>query len=603
MVCEFNGSGLKFKSNEKIFNHMYTFNNELYAYSLDDANICKYSCDFDSLVLTKSTTFLAGKGSELGRFKNVTAVTYKSGNLYVTDSGNNRIQYISNTTITPVPDLVGTLSEVVVDNDNNYYYVVFDGTDSKLYKNNQQPVKTFSNTEIKSIAINIDNIIYALTSDGRILNSATSDSITLAFGIDSNSKLRINTPLTNLNVSVDSIALNATFAVSVDNKINSINRTDGSILKTLTYQDSVKDFAFNGAYTNNPVFVLQDNGKFTRSSFTEAQDKDITIDGFDDYSCFSLDVVSGDIQMYNTQMSAIEVYKNTEFSPSTTMLHYYQYTTVATGSESIWEYGEVKTNALIYDYYYFTGNYIRLGANNPVIVLNASDEFVYIGYHYNDALTFGYVKRTDMIESNGEDIHTMAVNEDSSFKLRTTNKNVSVFKYPTIFNDTTIYAFAQGDIITTLGKYTSSIDNYEYYVVKIGNGYGYVCSKDVVLSTNISKSIRTNAKIKIFDDSEKVNVYLTNEDGSSIICQLPDGYKINVVDYDKNQKYTHITFIDEDQQEREGYILTSYVKMSGISTTVITAIVLLVLDVIIAVVVIVFYHHYKKKQKQNTIEK
>ena len=84
--------------------------------------------------------------------------------------------------------------------------------------------------------------------------------------------------------------------------------------------------------------------------------------------------------------------------------------------------------------------------------------------------------------------------------------NVSVFKYPSIYNNTTIYTFAQGDIITTLGKYTTSIDGLNYYVVKIGNGYGYICSNNVVLSENISRSIKTNAKIKIFDGQEKINV-------------------------------------------------------------------------------------------------
>jgi len=610
MVCEFTGTGFKSNSNNTVFNSMTTYNNQLFAYNKDSANVCKYSCNSDSLVLTNSSIFLAGKGSEVGRFKGVTNITYKGGNLYITDSGNHRIQNIFDSSIKTINfDDTYTCSEVVVDSENNYYYVIYDGTSSYLYQNNEVLIKTFENTNIQSLAINIDDTLYLLTSDGKILSHGTSATtpLTLGFSINSDSKLRINTSLINIEWSVDSIAKNANFAINYENKIYRINMTDGSILQTLTYDSNILDFKFNGAYQSNgvdkPVFVLQEDGTFTRSSFTEDQTKDLKLTGFEKYSRFSIDVVSGEIQLYNTNLSAIEIYTNSVFSPSTTMLNYYQYTSISTGSESIWDYGEVKTNTLIYDYYYFTGEYIRLSSNIPVIVLNASDEFVYVGYYKDNSLCFGYVKRNNMISSNEEDIHTMAIDENYSVKLRTTTKEVSVYKYPSFNGIKLSNTYTQGSIISSLGKYVSSIDNYEYYVVKLGNTYGYVCSNDVVLNTNISKSIKTNARIKIFDGSEKVNVYLTNEDGSSILCQLPDDYKINVEDYDKNKKFTLITFIDENQQEREGYVLTSYVKMSGISTAVITAIVLLVLDIIIAVIVIVFYHHYKKKQKENTIEK
>lgn len=607
MICEFTGTGFKHNSSSNVFNYINTYNNQIYAYNKEFANVCKYSCDADSLVLTNTEIFLAGKGSEVGRFKDISNITYKSGNLYITDSGNSRIQNVYNSSISTI-NFEGTCSEVVVDTENNYYYVIYDGYNSCLYKNNEQLIQTYNNTHIQSISININNTIYMLTSDGKILTyGSTQEPINLGFSVNSKSKLRINNNLVNINLSVDSIAKNSIFAVSYENKINSVNMTDGSVLKTLTFADNILDFKFNGAYLGNnidkPVYVLQENGNFTRSSFNEDQTKDFSLTNFNAYTCFSIDVVSGSIQLYNSNLSAIEIYNNAEFSPSTTMLQYYQYTSVSTGSESIWEYGEVKANSLIYDYYYFTGNYVKISSNIPVIVLNASDEFVYVGYYQNNSLNFGYVKRTDMISSNSEDIHSMAVDNNYVIKLRTTLKEVPVYKYPSLNSIKLSTTYTQGSIISSLGKYVSSIDNYEYYVVKLGNVYGYIGANDVVLNTNISKSIKTNAKVKIFDGSEKVNVYLTAEDGASVLCQLPDDFKINVPDYDKNKKYTLVTFIDENQQEREGYILTSYVKMSGISTAVITAIVLLVLDIIIAVVVIVFYHHYKKKQKENTIEK
>ena len=588
---------------------MSTFNNALFAYNSNNANIYKYTCD-NQLNLTPSEMFLAGKGSEEGRFKDVSNITYKGGLLYVTDSGNNRIQILSDSDIDTINTTqFNNCSEVVVDTENNYYYVVSNGVDSTLYKN-QDDIYSYLNKNIISIDITLDNTIFMLTDTGEILSygAEAKSPITLGFVVNNKSKLRINHSLcfskTEELRPTSQVAQIAKLAVSIDNNIHEIDRNTGLIQDTLTFDSNVKDFKFNGAYTGNPVFVLQENGEFTRSSFTEAQDRDVSLEGFENYSCLSINIVSGEIQLYNNSISAIEIYKNNTFSPSTTMLNYVEGISTPIGNTAIWYYGEVKSNSLIYDYYYYTGDYVKLNSNTQVIILARNEEFAYAGYNINNKLTFGYIRRSDLITSNGTDIHEMAVVEtDTPTKLRTTNKNVSVFKYPTIFNNTIIHTFSQGDIIPTLGKFTTSIDGLQYYVVKVGNGYGYICSNDVVLSDKISKSIKTNAKIKIFDGSEKVNVYLTAEDGSSILCQLPEGYKINVVDYNKNEKYTHITFIDEDQQEREGYVLTSYVKMDGISSTVITAIVLLALDIVIAVVVIIFYRHYKKKQKENQIEK
>jgi len=609
IICTFNGTSLSYNTTSEVLNIMKTFNNELYGYKIDITNVSKYNYNKTSAEFDSSIVFLAGKGSESGRFKDVSNITYKSGIMYVTDSGNNRIQVISDSDITTITT-TGNCSEIITDKNNNYYYVIESGNNSVLYKNNNTYVATYTNKKIISIDMGIDGTIYMLTSNGEILSygiSAT-DPITLGFLVNSDSKLRINHSLSFANkselITTSSVAISAKFAISVDNNIYEINRSSGVVNDTLTFNANVKDFKFNDAYIDNPVFVLLDNGNFVRSSFTESQDRDVVLENFNAYTCFDLNNITGEIQLYNNNLSAIEIYNNQSFSPITSMPHYYEHLTTATGANVVWKYGEVKANIFVYDYYYYTGNYNKLTSNTKVIILEANEEFAYIGYNLNNNLTFGYIERESLIESNGKDIQEMAIVEtENPIKLRTTNKNVSVFKYPSIFDDTTIYTFAQGDIITTLGKYTTSIDGLNYYVVKIGNGYGYICANNVVLSENISKSIKTNAKIKIYDGQEKVNVYLTAEDGASIICQLPEDYKINVVDYDKNQKYTHITFIDDDQQEREGYILTSYVKMDGISNTVITAIVLLVLDIIIAVVVIIFYRHYKKKQKENSINK
>ena len=609
-ICNFNGLKLTYEDDNNIVSDkLCVYNNTLYVYNSTNAdiNICNYNNKTNEL--TTQELFIAGKGSEEGRFKDVDELTYKSGTYYVTDSGNDRIQVLNDKGITTIDEIYGEITEIVVDNNNNYYYAVYSPglNSSVLYKNGQAISSTFSSTKIVSIAINLDNTIYLL-SETQIITfksrySYTSRNLT-SLEVNDSSKLRIVNNYINNATPTAGVVEESIYTVSVDDTIYCISLTTGNTLnKHITFESNIVDYKVNYTATNSPIFALLSDGSFVRTSLTESSDKNVTLTGFSDYTCFDMDVVTGELYLYNNNLSAIEKYNNPDFCVKTNMVHYNINAYNHNGFSELWQYTQIKSKALIYDYYNYTGNYIELGEVTNAIVLQvpvdsktgALGEFAYVGYTLNNKLVFGYVQTANLVDG----IKPMAIT-DNTYKLRTTNKNVQVYKYPSIFNDLTFYSFAQGDIITTYGKYISSIDNYEYYIVKIGNEYGYICSNDVTLSENTTKNVRTNATIKIFDGKEKVNVYLTADESGSILYKLSDGYKINVTDYNKNDKFTKITFIDEDQQEREGYVLTSYVKLAGMSTTVITAIVLLVLDIIIAVIVIVFYHHYKKKQRVNS---
>lgn len=610
-ICNFNGLKLTYEDDNNIVSDkLSVYNNSLYIYNKTNAdiNICNYNNQTNELV--KQQLFLAGKGVEEGRFKDVDELTYKSGTYYATDTGNNRIQVLNQNGITTVNNIYGNMTEIVVDNDNNYYYAVYSPglNASVLYKNGQAISSQFENTKIVSIAINLDNAIYMLSETQIIIfkgrYSITSKTLNSSLNINENSKLRISNNYTNNSTPISGIVDESVYTISIDNKIYTVSIASGNPLsKMLTFEENIIDYKINYTSTNSPIFALLEDGSFVRTSLTESADKNVTIEGFQDYSCFDINVITGELYLYNTQLAAIEKYNNPDFCVKTNMVHYNITAYNHNGFSELWQYTQIKSKALVYDYYNYAGNYIELGEVTNAIVLQVPvdsetgslGEFAYVAYTLNNRLTFGYVQTVNLV--NG--IKPMIIT-DNTYKLRTTAKNVHVYKYPSIFNDFTFYSFAQGDVITTYGKYISSIDNYEYYIVKIGNEYGYICSNDVTLSENITKNIRTNASIKIFDGKEKVNVYLTQDENGTILYKLKDGYKINVSDYNKNEKFTKITFIDEDQQEREGYVLTSYVKLAGLSTTVLTAIVLLVLDAIIAVIVIVFYHHYKKKQRENS---
>lgn len=612
-VCKFNGNALSYESeNTIVSDKMATSNNTLYIYDNESANIstCNYNVENNSFTL--SQTILAGKGSEQGRFKDVSNLTYKSGTYYVTDSGNNRLQIIDKTNINMISNLNGQISEVVVDSDNNYYFVLYDGTSSKLYKNGNKLIRSFDD-EIISIAINLDDTIYMITTN-KIITFKSSSNITtktLTTTLDDSSKLRIMNNYTNKNLPISGVTGQSAYLISNNKSLYSIAPSTGNATKSVEFDYNILDFKINGAISNSPIFALLDNGDFVKVSLSDVSNK-TTLSGFNDYTCFSMDYISGEIQLYNKSMSAIEIYSNGEFSGTHNLSHYNTsiYSAVS-GFTELWQYTQIKPNSLIYDYYNFLGNYKETTQLTNAIVLEVPvdkdsgqlGEFALVGYVDNRELKFGYVQTTDL--QNG--ITPMALST-TTYKLRTTQKNVAVYKYPTIFSAKSngeektfnINTVAQASIVNTYGKYLLSIDNYNYYIIKIGNTYGYICSNDVIVDETTSKNIKTNATVKIFDGSDKIDVYLTEDDNSSILYRLSDGDKINVKNYNKNNKFTKITFIDSDQQEREGYILTTYVKLSGLSTAVITAIILLALDVVIAIVVIIFYHHYKKKQKEKS---
>lgn len=609
-ICNFNGTKLTYEDDNNIIsNKLCVHNNQLYVYNSENADI--NLCVYDTLTneFNKSNLILAGKGSELGRFKDASCINYKSGSLYVADSGNDRIQIINEGGITPCDRLNSTIiSDIVVDSNNNYYYTVYRSSSnmSYLYINDRE-AHIFSNTKIISIAINLDDTLYLITTN-QIITYRSKSNITfksfVSLTLNENSKLRILNNYTNNATPISGVVAESLYLISINNSLYPIDPTTGkTATKSLLFSSNIRDFKINPSSNNNPIFILFEDGKFVRTSLTENQDNKVVLSGFSDYSCFGINQISGELYMYNTNLSAIEIYNNTNFCTPANLTHYNTNAYNSTGFTELWQYTQIKSKALIYDYYNFVGDYIELNEVTNAIVLEVPvnsengqlGEFAYVGYTLNNQLQFGYVETADLVDG----IKPVAVS-DSTYKLRITGKNVAVYKYPSIFNDYVFKTYEQGYIIDTYGKYISSIDNYVYYIVKIGNEYGYICSNDVTLSEKTTKNIKTNATIKIFDGSETINVYLADDENSSIMYRLTDGYKINVEDYNKNNKFTKITFIDEDQQEREGYVLTSYVKLSGISTTVITAIILLVLDIIIAIIVIIFYHHYKKKQKENS---
>lgn len=585
------------KKENMVIDRLVIRNDKFYVFNNTSSDIVEYSYNFNNKTFEKVKSIIASKGSEAGRFKDVSSVSFRAGTLYVSDSGNDRIQIVNKTEVLePISANNRHISEVVTDKLNNYYYVLTNGNNSYLYKNGTQ-LTHISGQNIRSIDININDTIYMLA-DKKIYTYNTKvpkdqnplNHLNHLVVINQNSKLRINSNFTNINNTLNSVALGSDLYISVDNTLYTLNINTGVTGSSYDLPNNIKDFNFN--YFNK-LIILDSTGNLIRCGYNDTSDKYFKITGFKNYSCFDIDIVSGEIYIYNTKRSAFEIVKDTEFSPESTFSSYYTDLNVGTGDSFIWKYGTISLGTLIYEKPYYNGNITKIkNSNTTCLVLNANEEFAYIAYIENQTMRTGYIDVTGL--ANG--IQTIG-QDGTKFKVRSTNKNVNIYKYPTIYKDVTLSTIDQGTVVTTYSQYPISIDGNQFYIVKIDGQYGYVFAKDVVRNDNISKTIKTNASISIFDNNTTIFVYVEASEDANILLSLPNEYKVNAINYNKNEKFTKINFIDQDGQEREGYVLTKYVKMAGLSPTIITAIILLVLDIIVAVIVIIFFSVYRKKQR------
>lgn len=583
-------------------------NNSVYIFNEINANINEFSFDSSTnpSILNFKKSIIASKGNENGRFKNVSSVLFKAGTLYVSDSGNNRIQVVNKEEIFSYDTYGKKSSEVVTDKTNQMYYVLTNGTNSYLYKNAETtPLATINNDTIISIDINIDSTIYMLsktkiyTYNGTLSNKNIID--TVANNLTENSKIRISVDYTNINNPVSSLAQNAGILVSGGDTIYKVstyqNSTYYAQIDSFQLSANIKDFSIN---YHNHIIALLDNGNFIRSAYKAETETIKTLSGFSEHNCFDVDIVSGDIYIYNNTISAFEVVHDQEFSPKNTFGSYYP-NLDSTVDSQVWKYGILKQNTLIYDYPYYVGNTNKIKTTEkPCLIMQANEEFAYIGYVENNKLKAGYIEVSNLdggIKTIGQD--------GKETKVRTTNKNVNVYKFPTICNvctetfdkEISLNKINQGTVVTTMGVYPIKFDGNYFYLVNYDGKYGYIYEKDVVLNDGISKTIKTNAKINIFDNRSEVPVYIEGKDDANLLIYLPNDYKINAINYNKKSKYTRINFIDPYGQEREGYVLTKYIKPNGLTPAMVTAIVLIVVDAVIATAVIIFFNVYRKKQK------
>ena len=130
-------------------------------------------------------------------------------------------------------------------------------------------------------------------------------------------------------------------------------------------------------------------------------------------------------------------------------------------------------------------------------------------------------------------------------------------------------------------SYTVANSKRQFYEVNIDGTIGYVEKSDIDSVPEITL-VQTNAVVL------RDSAIYKNADGTNQLYNVREGKRVRIIDYRVGrEKYTLITYNDEDGITCTGYILTENIKADAWSTLQIIGFVLVVFSIILLVVILI----------------
>lgn len=569
-----------------------------FVYDYNNSNIQKLSLNYvdenTGFNIDTPTIMLAGKGKSLGRFDNANSITLKNDKvLFVSDKNNNRIQILSDNNIKSIDLGSDYASNLILDEDHNLLFLKHTQSGVYLsgykYDNGNFETKLFDDKSLSSttnsMCLSLSGKLYFLDYSNNTIsvleqyNKNFSSFNLTTISPNSNSKIQYSNTFSELIISVD----NTLYRIATDSGIVNSEK--------ITFDNNINYYEID--FSNN-VYVLSNN-KLYKTKFGN-ETNECVIDLQINCDLFSLNQANGKIYAYNKGKSCIQTITNENFSNG--LLEFPHETDKIfnkTAYSSVLKYATLKNNVFVYNDVNYVGDffYSEQGIGTNVIILqeniNNNPLFIRVGYIAENKLNIGYVKQDDINIINDCYI-------EKTYNLRTTNKSVSIFKYPTLASNVVVDTISLGSPITAIGTYSGIFDNSNnfFYIVEVDDKIGYVYSGDVTANVNISTKYETNAEIRILDHSEGVYLYSEPDENSPKIL-INENQRIYVKDFDKTHTFTLVSYVDDEHIEHVGYVYTKYIKMDGINTTLLTAIILFSLTIILGITLLIFYLSYKKK--------
>lgn len=577
----------------------YIFNSELYILDNIYSAIQKfeYSTDikFTDLV-TSSSAYTDGKFYNPNSFNII-----DKNNFVVADTYNKAIQVINNSTATLVKNYTSNTTKVnfeyvtrVIKTTSNYYVLQHDELD-----NFEILILDLDFNLIENITHSLSNIvdIELVNNDLYILDEDTSKLYRYTNNVleDSNANITVNSN-SKLNYIIESNKL----AIFYDTKIYFLDIQTKSISQ---YDNNETIYAVSNDFMGN-AYVLSDS-KISRLDTSDVINSTANITISKKYSHMAIEKETGYIYLYNSKNQCFEILKsNKVYTLSNEYTHPVDISTYS--AEAPITIATTNDNVFVYTHPYNTGVSYDI-SNNQIYILGEVNNYWYIAYKYSSldkysTLGLGYISKDCAVINS---YSTLGLAE--KFEVLT---NTKVYRIPTMLqynNSSLILAeLEKGQNISSkyelLSGSTYTIDGCDYYIITINDKIGYVKKVDVVSTkaNHTEEILKPNAKLIVSEDKYN-GVYVYAGNSSIVIDKLLVDKEIYVETYDINYKYTYIKYLDENNREHGGYVLTKCIKMNDSKDTNIGAIILIVLTVVAIAGISTFYIiSYKKQQKSLT---
>lgn len=578
------------------------YNDKVYICDSSFKTIQSYtiSANENGYDMISDSIILGSFSFDYGRFNNPSDIFIQGNDYFISDTNNNRIQYLINGKSYLIDNFLPNANphSVNIDKFHNMYFIASETNQDYLYKysysynvdgenitqkysiqNKYSQVNGVNIGKIADIAITNSNVIYLLDSDNNQI-----------LYLSGNNLVKLVTPIQSLynlneNCKIEYIRSINKLVISFEDKVVCIN-TDGSLFgvcNIANLKDITADYDKLYAITDNQIILLKfDNNVLIEKSINFETSK---------FSNFTFDIV-------NRQMIAFDKFRQciTEFKLN---INPNPFNTVDISnptplkSSSTLVPLKLKNNKIIYEYPYNLGTAHNLDEEieNVIGIDEFNQDYYVILFNLNNSLNIGYIEKANT---------TITAYEYKTISVMTTNQIVSIYKYPTLlkYNGERIVTdtIPINTIITLNYVYPVSIDGKTFYLYQNGDKIGFIFNADVVLNENKTiKNLNTeNATIKTIG---KETTILYKEDKTTEIKILNNGDRIYVESYDKNSKYTKVIIKDSELNTYTGYVLTNDIEMDKLDSSKVVLIIIIIISTLLLVGIITFYIIIKKRNK------
>lgn len=575
---------------------LYILDNVYFAIQKFSYNKTNNSLNFDS-VITSSSEYSAGKFYNPQSFEIVNKTK-----ILVADTYNSAIQILKDNTATIQTTYFDGSNSVefeyvykVLSTNTNYYVlqktdlnaceILILDFDFNLVEKVNHNLNKICDIEIINDVLHIidaeTNKIYAYSNSSLI---SAFDSL-VTFTINENSKL-------------DYIQENNTLLILCDNVLYVLNITEN----TLTQIDLPSNSTAISHDFYKSIYVLSQNAIYKYENLVLTKTETLNTN----YSAFNIEKEDGKIYLFNNTNQNFVTYKNLEFVNSLNENYSHPVDLPSYLSNDIVKIARTKENVYVYEYPFKNGLNYNL-TNKNVYILNEDtfNDYYYVCFNNVDENNFRTLSAGYILKSDVEVLSYSTLGISETFTVITKTK---LYSLPTLLtyngNNLFVGELNVGETVrTTYVKLTNNeytIDNCNFYIVEYNDIIAYVKDIDVLSSkvNHVEEILKTNAKLVVSEDKYN-SVYIYAGNSSFVVGKLLVGKRIYVENYDINSKYTLIKYLDEENHEHSGYILTKCIKMDNDKDTNISAIILITLSIIALISVTTFYiFTYKKQQKQ-----